>query len=209
VTTPPGPYPPGSYPIYGSQVDSTPDSSGSDQAAFVIVAMLIGVAIGFLGGWVWAEVADPPQLVVANGGAYLSGELAYDAQVVVTLWFLVVGVVGGAVTGFFTGLAGRRHGAATVVAVLALTVIASALSAWVGIHVFGPDLTAELAGAKVGDLVTAQLSISTAVAYLGWPIGGLLGALAGVAFWPPERKGPQINLISGTVVGPSSPSWGN
>jgi hypothetical protein len=64
-----------------------------------------------------------------------------------------------------------------------MTAIACALSAWLGIELFGPDPHEQVAASSNGDPITAALDISSKVAYLGWPIGGLLGLLVGVSTW--------------------------
>jgi len=47
--------------------------------------------------------------------------------------------------------------------------------------------------AKVGDLITTDMRIESVVAFLGWPVGGLIGVLAGVASWPkPSRSAPRV-----------------
>jgi hypothetical protein len=173
------------------------------------MAILAGIALAFIGGFVWAKIADPPKALVTDDGVFLTGEIGYNAQVVVTLWFIVVGLIGGILSGLVVGLLGRRHGGASVVAVIVMCAVASGLGAWAGIHVFGPDMTAQVADASSGDLITTELSIGSDVAYLGWPIGGLLGAFVGIAFWPPDRKGPYAGPMSSTVVGHSSTPGGN
>ncbi len=166
---------------------------------FVAIAALAGVILGVLGGWLWSVVADPPVGVLTDKGVFLTEERAYDQQVVMTLWFLVVGVGLGLLCGLAVGLLGRKHGVTTVVAVLVMTAIASGLSAWLGIEVFGPDPQAQVASSAVGDPITAALEIATKVAYLGWPIGGLLGLLVGVSTWT-RAKAPNLSWASSNVA---------
>jgi hypothetical protein len=202
--------PPGGYPDrYGPQPDALPPSSGSDRIVFTIVATLAGIALGFVTGFVWDKVADPPQALVTDHGVFLTGEPSYNAQVVVTLSYLVVGFVGGVISCFVLGIVGRRHGPAVVVAVVLLCAAATGIGAWSGKHVFGPDLKSQVAAAKPGDVVTTGLSISSDVAYLGWPIGGLLGAVIGITLWPTDRKTQIPEAISSNVVGPSPTRWGS
>ena len=63
--------------------------------------------------------------------------------------------------------------------------VASGLAAWSGIHVFGPDLAAQLADARPGDQVQTALTVTSDIAYLGWPIGALLGLIVATSLLPP------------------------
>jgi hypothetical protein len=171
---------------YPPQV-SRDETSGADRVVFALASMLGGVVAGFVGGAVWAALADPPTAVVTRDGVFFVSEIAYDHRVAVTLWFLVAGVLGGLVAGVVVGWLGRKHGPAAVVAAVLMSAVASALSAWSGIHVFGPNADDALAAASPGDQVTTALSITSDVAYLGWPIGALIGVLLITAVWPSER----------------------
>jgi hypothetical protein len=172
-------------------------SSSADQIVFALASMLGGVAAGFAGGAIWAAVATTPAAIVTRRGVFLASEIGYDQRATESLWFLAVGVLGGVVAGSAVGLLGRRHGPASVVAAVLASVVAAALAAWSGIHVFGPDLTAQLAGAAPGDEVHTALVVTSDVAYLGWPIGVLIGVIIVVAALPGEavktiRHGPDV-----------------
>jgi hypothetical protein len=172
-------------------------SSAADQIVFAVSSTLGGVVAGFAGGAVWAALADPPTAVVTRQGVFLASEVGYDHRAVETLWFLVVGILGGILAGALIGLIGRRHGATTVVAVVLMSAVAAALAAWSGIHVFGPDLGSQLADASPGDQVRTALTVTSDVAYLGWSIGALLGLLGATAALPRSafkslRRTPDI-----------------
>jgi ABC-type uncharacterized transport system permease subunit len=150
---------------------------------FLGVCVLVGAALAPVAGRVWVVLADPPTVrVAANGGLYL-GEQALNQQSGVTLWFLVVGAAFGAVAGLVVGWFGRRFGWPAVIGVLLLCLVGSLGSRYLGVHVFGPDPAAAAAHAAVGTPVQLDVRLDTRVAYLGWPIGGLVGALAAIAGW--------------------------
>jgi hypothetical protein len=121
----------------------------------------------------------------------------------VTLWFLVIGAAAGAVAGVLVAWFGRHLGAPVVVAVLLLCGVATLGSRYCGVHVFGPDANAAAARAQVGDLVQLDAKLDTWVAYLGWPIGGLLGALAAIAGWSRGER-PRSTPPSPTLYSPSA-----
>jgi len=157
------------------------------------IALAAGVVLGVVGGYLWSVLAEPAQALVTEQGVFIADEVSYDQQVVVSLWFLVVGVVLGAAAGFAIGLLGRRSGPLLVIAVLLLATVGCVLSVWLGVHVFGPDPEAALASAEAGDTITAALDITSDVVYLGWPIGSLAGLIAAVLTWK--------------ALKPSAPSW--
>jgi MFS family permease len=182
---------------YPSQAGSAPMARSG--ALFVAYAALAGVVLAFPAAWVWAQVADPPAGELTRTGLVL-GEVQLNQQSGVTLWFLVIGAVAGFLAGLVVGWLGRRRGVVVVVAVLMLCVVGALLSAYLGIHVFGPDEKAEAATASVGDLVTSRLILGTDLAYLGWPIGGLAGACLALVCSPEYADGPARNRRSRTIA---------
>lgn len=175
---------------------------------FFSVSALVGLALAPLAGWLWVVLADPPRApLYSDGGIYL-GEQALNQQAGVTLWFLVIGAAFGVAAGLAVGWFGSRFGWLTVVAVLVLCVIGSVVSRYAGAHVFGPDPRAEAAAASTGDLIRVGVQLDTWIAYLGWPIGGVLGALAAIAGW--SRQEPQDTTPRWTTLGSvaTSPSEG-
>jgi ABC-type uncharacterized transport system permease subunit len=168
-------------------------------ALFVVCAALAGVVVAFPAGWAWAHVADPPAGELTKTGVVL-GELQLNQQSEVTLWFLVVGAVAGFLAGLVVGWLGRRRGVEVVVAVVALCLVGAWLSAYLGIHVFGPDEKAEALTASVGDLVTSRLTLGTDLAYLGWPIGGVAGACLALLCSPEYADGTVRSRRSRTIA---------
>ncbi len=165
-------------------------SSRRDRLVFVLVCAGVGLLVALPAAWLWSAVVDNPTGVVFEGDVFFN-EVQLNAQSSVTMWFLVIGVVAGALAGLVVGWRGRRHGVVSVVAVLVLCSVAAWTAGYLGIHVFGPDESAEVSAADDGDTVSAALDVATWVAYLGWPIGGLVGALAAIAGWPREPQQPD------------------
>jgi ABC-type uncharacterized transport system permease subunit len=159
------------------------------------------MVLAVVAGWVWVSLADPPSVPLADDGGLYLGEQALDQQSGVTLWFLVVGAAFGAVAGLLVGWFGRHVGWPAVLAVLLLCTIGTLGSRYLGVHVFGPDARDAAAHATAGTLIQLDVTLDTWVAYLGWPIGGLLGVLAAVSGWsrregPPEMPSPSPTLYS-------------
>jgi hypothetical protein len=178
---------------------TSPTLSAADAARFVAAAVVAGGVLAVPAALVWRAISDPPKALVTKQGAYL-GEVQLNQQAEVTLWFLAVGFVFGLVAGLGVGWRGQRRGAVTVLAVVAMSAVATALTAYLGISVFGSDATSEAAGAAVGSLITSNLSIGSWLAYLGWPIGGLVGVCAAILRWPVQGNVDNSTPTSDTVV---------
>jgi hypothetical protein len=173
-------------------------------ARFVAASAVAGVVVAFPAAWLWSRVADPPAGELTRSGLFL-GEVQLNQQSEVTLWFLAVGFVVGLLAGLTVGWLGRRAGVVAVVGVVVLCAVAAALTALLGIKVFGPDQKAEAASASLGDEVTSKLTIGTDVAYLGWPIGGVTGTCLVILWWQESANGPSRRRAWSTVVAhPSS-----
>jgi hypothetical protein len=142
-----------------------------------------GALLSLFVGWLWVTVANPPAAPLAPGGGVFLGEEALNRQSGVTLWFFMLGVGFGAAVGLVVGWIGQRYGWVAIIAVLLLCVVATILTRYLGVHLYGPDPRSEAADAKVGDLIQLDVSVDTWVAYLGWPIGGLVGVLGAIAGW--------------------------
>ena len=165
---------------------------------FTVASILGGVVAGFAGGAVWAAVADPPLALVTRDGVFLTSEVSYDHRVAETLWFLAVGVLGGILLGRRDRpdrpatrpadcRGGRVGGRGGVRARLPGREYTSS----------APISQSQLADASPGDHVHTALTITADVAYLGWPIGALIGLLAVTALMPSgafktPHRGPDI-----------------
>lgn len=178
------------------------DAQSLRTAAVRLAALTIGIGIvaAIVGGLVWTVLANPPSVRLQADGGVVLGEVGLDQQAGVTLWFFLVGVVGGAVCGLLIGWLGARFGWGAVVAVLVCCGIAAWGSGLAGQHLFGPDPAAEVRQASTGALVTLAVHVDSWIAYLGWPIGGAAAVLAVVLGWPKEQTAPAQRDRSGTVV---------
>lgn len=183
-------------------------STAGHDVVFVAVSALAGVGVAFPAAWIWLQLADPPTGQLTKTGITL-GEVQLNQRSEVTLWFLAVGFVAGLVAGIVVGWLGRRRGIVAVVAVVVLSAVGAALTAFLGIHLFGPDEKAEAAAASVGDSITSRLTVDTDLAYLGWPIGGVVGACLAILCWPePTRDAWRSSASSPLVVDSPPPTRG-
>ena len=178
--SPPPPQPAGAVTHQAPEPDAT---SLAERLTFVAVCTVAGALAGIPMAAAWVRVSDPPAARLTPDGV-LFGEAQLDQEVGVTLWFLSLGLLAGLVAGLVVGWLGRRHGVVTVAAVVALCLAGCAVTYLLGVHVFGPDEQQQVASARPGDLITSSVSVTSKVVYLGWPVGGLLGAMGGILGWP-------------------------
>jgi len=176
---------------------------------FVGWCIAAGGVVAFPAAALWVWLADPPAVEVTETGAFF-GEAELNQQVEVTLWFFVIGALLGLACGLIVGAVGNRHGVVTVVAVLVLCAVASGISAYVGIAVWGPVGPSQSdPGPTVGDVFQSGLRIDSLIAYLGWPIGGLVGAVAAITRWPRGEDASQLTAPSDIVLSDETFSRGS
>jgi hypothetical protein len=154
---------------------------------YAVGCLLTAAAAGVPGALLWTKLASPPAGVLTSTGVVF-GETQLNQDVEVTMWFLATGVAVSFVVGLLSALRGSRYGVPVVLVVVVACCVGSLVSYWLGVHVFGPDTKAELASAKVGQHITAPLSVGTRIAFLGWPVGGLVGTLVAIWWWPPTSS---------------------
>lgn len=131
----------------------------------VLVVLAVGLLLGALGGVVWEWVWTPP-----TGAAY-EGRWMPDAQGVThvvdsTGWFVVIGLTYGILYGTFTTRYAKGLEIATMLSVLA----GSLLAAWATLRVgawLGPDDASVLAK-TMGDLEPLVLDLTLGSGGAGW-----------------------------------------
>jgi hypothetical protein len=154
--------------------------------SYVGVTGTVSVVLGLVGGFVWAQVASPPAALRTSTGLVL-GETQLDQQVGVTMWFLLTGAALGILLGYAVCWKGSTYGVLVVAATVAAAALACLVSYWSGVHLFGPDPPGASTGRSEVTRVVVTLSVGTDAAYLGWPIGALVGAIAAISAWPRDR----------------------
>ncbi len=163
-------------------------SSVAAKIVLVVACAVAGALLALAAGWVWVAVAHPPTAKVTADGLAFDPSY-YDRAAGITLWFIVVTLAFGIVSGLVVAWRGYRHGVVTVLAILVMSVVGSLLTHWFGHRLFDADPEAQFKAAEVGDIITFGVELDTMTAYLGWPVGGMIGALAGVSGWPKRPIG--------------------
>jgi len=179
-----------------------------ERIVYVACCVGAGLVASLPAAWLWIKIADPPSTRLTAQGLKF-GETSFDQVTTITMWFFVIGIGFGLVLGLVAASLGRRHGWVAVLAVLVMCWVGSALMAWWGVHVFGPDhpidfvalfngttqqRTEMLHGLHPGDLLVSTVEPSTRLVLFGWPIGGMIGVLASASWWPTHEDAPRQDV---------------
>ena len=149
-----------------------PPAAGACAAAAVATAVC-----GIPAGFIWAAVAPRALVQVVSRGTVAVVNAETSAFIVADLWFCLIGVAGGLLTGSFGyGIAARRRarrapavGPAAAAGLILGALAAAAIARWLG----GLDGRAAF---------LHQLAVGAPGTRLHQPL--TLGATSGLAFWP-------------------------
>jgi hypothetical protein len=204
--------PPGSpYPV------EDPGSTLAERLRYAAICIAVAFLASVPAAWLWIKLADPPSARLTGSGLQF-GETSFDQVSTITLWFAVVGFGFALVLGFVAAVLGRRHGVVAVLTILVASWVGVSMTLWFGVHVFGPDhpidfvalfngstaqRSAMLKGFDNGDVLVSTVQLASPVGLLGWPVGAMLGALAGVTMWPHTVKAGEETAAMPPATPPS------
>jgi hypothetical protein len=137
----------------------------------VFVSAAAATAVwGIPAGFAWAAVAPHVLVEVVGHGSAQVVNAETSAFIVADVWFCLIGVIGGLLTGSLGYLiAVRRWGAAAAAGLIAGALAASAVALWVGDLGGHAAFQHQLAVSAPGTRLNASLA---------------LGAKSGLTFWP-------------------------
>ncbi|MRJ77776.1 hypothetical protein GEV29_14625 [Aeromicrobium sp. SMF47] len=150
----------------------------------VVLAAVVMLLLGVVGGLVWVWLADPAQWQVTSRGIVMS-ESESQGQFGVIVVFVAIGAVVSLGWGWVTGRRLEELGWVLTPFVVVVTVLAALLAWRIGVELGPPD-PATVARPSVGDRIPAQLKIDGIVPFLVWPIFGLIGLVGAV--WSTRRE---------------------
>jgi hypothetical protein len=166
--------------------------------AVVVTCVAFAVA-GVLGGWLWAQLADPPAYEVLRAGAIMGEEQA-GREFGVDVTYALIGLGLAIPLGLLAGWRWHRVGWPEVLAAAGGAGIAAVVAWQLGVW-WGPDdPVGLLSAAQPGDLLSDQLDVHAKGLLLAWPVGALIGVIIAVlVFSRPSRPRPYGgNGSSGT-----------
>jgi hypothetical protein len=165
---PPGPVAPAGHVGEAGPARPVPTIS---TVAVVFVSTAAATAVwGIPAGFAWAAAAPRVLVEVVGHGIAQVVNAETSAFIVADVWFCLIGVIGGLLTGSLGYLiAVRRWGAASAAGLIAGALAAAAVALWVG----------ALGGHAA---FQHQLAVSAPGTRLNAPLA--LGAKSGLTFWP-------------------------
>lgn len=134
-----------------------------------VVPVLVGAPVGLL----WAALAPRVEVVVAGQDVQLA-EPGTSAFIAGDGFFLLAGLLAGALGGLLAWRLGRDHGPAVVVGLTLGGLIAAYVAMRVGTTVGAAEVQAAVRAGQQGAL-ELNLRLRAQEALVGWPVGSLLG----------------------------------
>ncbi len=144
----------------------------------VVAVMALFAALGAGCGWLWFQVWTPPTGTVSDGRWFVGGEESLGRVFDGTAWYVVCGAGGGLLGGALATLVARRSPLATLVAVVAGSVLAAWLMLRVGLELSPADPETLAKTAANGTELPGRLTLEGGRSpYLAWPIGSLIALM--------------------------------
>jgi hypothetical protein len=150
-----------------------------DVAVVVLCHLVAAVVIGLL----LPQVADLAEAVRTADGVVTS-EVEVGKRFEDDGWLVVLGGLAGLALGVVLQLWRGTHEVVTLVAIVASALLAALLAGWIAQTTGPSDAMRVLAEAKVGTTAPVPVEIDSRVAYLVWPLTGVLGALVALLSGP-------------------------
>jgi hypothetical protein len=142
---------------------------------------------------VWWLVVKPPAYELNSNGGATTTERGLTEFIAGDAWFCAIGLVAGLLIGLAAWRWLRSLGW-TVVLVVLVCAVASALTCWLVGYRLGPgDFSARLAAAQPGQLVPIPLTLRARASLLVWPFFAIIPVLLGSSIGRDEEEpGPLL-----------------
>lgn len=159
------------------------------RLAVRLLGFLAGsLALGAAAGVVWWLVVKPPAYELNSNGGATTTERGLTEFIAGDAWFCAIGLVAGLLIGLAAWRWLRSLGW-TVVLVVLVCAVASALTCWLVGYRLGPgDFSARLAAAQPGQLVPIPLTLRARASLLVWPFFAIIPVLLGSSIGRDEEE---------------------
>jgi hypothetical protein len=146
------------------------------------------LALGAVAGVVWWLIVKPPAYELNSNGGATTTERGLTEFIAGDAWFCAIGLVAGLLIGLAAWRWLRSLGW-TVVLVVLVCAVASALTCWLVGYRLGPgDFSARLAAAQPGQLVPIPLTLRARASLLVWPFFAIIPVLLGSSIGRDEEE---------------------
>jgi hypothetical protein len=168
-------------------------AGGALAPVLAFVAVLLGTTLlGVAAGFIWAAVAPRALLVVVGRGSADVVNPETTAFIAQDAWFVLLCVIGGAISGLLGYLfAVRRHGVSAMAGVLAGAVAAALIARWIEEQQSGAAAFNHLLGiSRPGVFLRAPVAVSGVGALAFWPLAAGLcaGGFEAVQYFRERRR---------------------
>jgi len=180
VTSPPSPVP----------VDAPPRArrrDGWSVSMFAVAALVVGIAAAVI----WRLVVQPPSYLVQADGSATVTERSLTEFFAADAWYVLLGVVFGAVIGISTWRRFKHLGWLSALLAAGLGVLAGLVCWQLGQLFSGATFDERLASAQPGDVVPIALALRSPSALAVWAFAAVTPILLGSALGPDEEAGPR------------------
>lgn len=146
------------------------------RLAALITGSVLGLVLGPLVGVLWLWIAPTPVAINTDGAIYLKDQDT-KAFIAADGWFLVIGLVVGAITGCV--LYWRFNGGIATLLGLTVGAMGGAFIAWkVGVALGPEPLEATVTGVPDQGTLDMPIGIRAKGVLMGWPLGGVVAFLS-------------------------------
>jgi hypothetical protein len=167
---------------------ATPTRRGWRLAVGLLGFLAGSLALGAAAGVVWWLVVKPPAYELNSNGGATTTERGLAEFIAGDAWFCAIGLVAGLLIGLAAWRWLRTLGW-TVVLVVLVCAVASALTCWLVGYRLGPgDFSARLAAAQPGQLVPIPLTLRARASLLVWPFFAIIPVLLGSSLGRDEEE---------------------
>ncbi|HOQ52167.1 MAG TPA: hypothetical protein PLF56_00985 [Micropruina sp.] len=157
-------------------------------------ASMFGVAalvVGIVAAVIWRLVVRLPSYVVQSDGSANVSERALTEFFAADAWYVVLGVVFGAIIGIFTWRRFKTLGWVSAFLAVGLGALAGVVCWQLGQLFVGAPFDERLASAQPGDQVPIALALHSPSALAVWAFAAVTPILLGSALGPDEEAGPH------------------
>jgi uncharacterized membrane protein YagU involved in acid resistance len=154
---------------------------------FGVAALVVGIVAAVL----WRLIVRLPSYVVQPDGSATVTERALTEFFAADAWYVVLGVVFGAVIGIFTWRRFKQLGWVSAFLAVGLGALAGVVCWQLGQLLGGASFDERLATAKPGDLVPIGLMLRSPSALAVWAFAAVTPILLGSALGPDDEAAPR------------------
>ena len=154
---------------------------------FGVAALVVGIVAAVI----WRLVVRLPSYVVQSDGSANVSERALTEFFAADAWYVVLGVVFGAIIGIFTWRRFKTLGWVSAFLAVGLGALAGVVCWQLGQLLGGASFDERLATAKPGDLVPIGLMLRSPSALAVWAFAAVTPILLGSALGPDDEAAPR------------------